>query len=387
MIFSGVAFYTGALVIIAQKAQTRTDRANEEAAAKHRDELAQFQSDLLTRNTDLTEQIHALSEKIHAWSERMGTLTQEVHEATCKGGASSGRPVSAPARVVAWRGVEAGPASVSGLPSGVIWSVAVGSVATVLPAYALPMAQFSRSGILERAAALEQARAAVHEAFANARSRDDEPWRKATVRLRAAQRALYSDDFLAEVAQLQAGETGAVETALTFLEADPWCFRSGYVKADLMRFLVRASLTPTQRQRVEQVLVQVVDAGDRREFGRACQLARRHGTDTLRVDLKLRLRASDPGVLRRALAMLVSLDDPRLQDDELVTARRWVDEEQSQLGLALAREVERGWDAPVSRLWSINRGKSARRVDSALRAIESRDRESKAGRLTPDSAT
>jgi len=81
LIFSGVAFYTGALVIIAQKAQTRTDKANEEAAAKHRDELAQFQSDLLTKNTDLTEQIHTLSEK-------MSTLTQEVHEATCKGGTS-----------------------------------------------------------------------------------------------------------------------------------------------------------------------------------------------------------------------------------------------------------------------------------------------------------
>src|SRR5271165_5863328 len=85
LIFSGVAFYTGALVIIAQKAQTRTDKANEEAAAKHRDELAQFQSDLLTKNTDLTEQIHAMSQKIHTWSERMSTLTEEVHEATCKG--------------------------------------------------------------------------------------------------------------------------------------------------------------------------------------------------------------------------------------------------------------------------------------------------------------
>jgi uncharacterized membrane protein len=81
LIFSGVAFYTGALVIIAQKAQTRTDKANEEAAAKHRDELAQFQADLLTKNTDLTEQIHTLSQK-------MSTLTQEVHEATCRGTAS-----------------------------------------------------------------------------------------------------------------------------------------------------------------------------------------------------------------------------------------------------------------------------------------------------------
>ncbi len=80
LIFSGVAFYTGALVIIAQKAQTRTDKANEEAAAKHRDELAQFQSDLLTKNTEVTEQIHKMSE-------RLSTLTQEVHEATCRGGA------------------------------------------------------------------------------------------------------------------------------------------------------------------------------------------------------------------------------------------------------------------------------------------------------------
>jgi uncharacterized membrane protein len=76
LVFSAVAFYTGALVIIAQKAQTRTDKANEEAAAKHREELAQFQTDLLKKNTDLTEQIHTLTEK-------MNSLTEQVHEATC----------------------------------------------------------------------------------------------------------------------------------------------------------------------------------------------------------------------------------------------------------------------------------------------------------------
>jgi uncharacterized membrane protein len=77
LVFSAVAFYTGALVIIAQKAQTRTDKANEEAAAAHREELAQFQTDLLQRNTDLTEQIHELATKLSA-------LTQEVHAATCR---------------------------------------------------------------------------------------------------------------------------------------------------------------------------------------------------------------------------------------------------------------------------------------------------------------
>jgi uncharacterized membrane protein len=77
LVFSAVAFYTGALVIIAQKAQTRTDKANEEAAAKHREEIAQYQTDMLTRNTDLTEQIHTLTQQLSA-------LTQEVHAVTCK---------------------------------------------------------------------------------------------------------------------------------------------------------------------------------------------------------------------------------------------------------------------------------------------------------------
>jgi uncharacterized membrane protein len=79
LIFSAVAFYTGALVIIAQKAQTTTDKRNEEAAARHRDELSKFEIDLLQRNTDLTEQIHALAEKLRG-------LTEQVHAATCKPG-------------------------------------------------------------------------------------------------------------------------------------------------------------------------------------------------------------------------------------------------------------------------------------------------------------
>jgi uncharacterized membrane protein len=89
LVFSAVAFYTGALVIIAQKAQTRTDRANEEAAAKHRDELAQFQTELLKKNTDLTEQIHNLTEQLTM-------LTQEVHRATCPGAASAPAPTASP---------------------------------------------------------------------------------------------------------------------------------------------------------------------------------------------------------------------------------------------------------------------------------------------------
>jgi uncharacterized membrane protein len=89
LIFSGVAFYTGALVIIAQKAQTRTDKANEEAAAKHRDELAQYQTDLLKQNTDLTVRVHDLAQQLKK-------LTEEVHTATCVAGIKSALPTIEP---------------------------------------------------------------------------------------------------------------------------------------------------------------------------------------------------------------------------------------------------------------------------------------------------
>jgi hypothetical protein len=58
-----------------------SNQANEEASARHRDELSQIQTDLLKRNTELTEQIHTVSETLTR-------LTEEVHEATCKPGAS-----------------------------------------------------------------------------------------------------------------------------------------------------------------------------------------------------------------------------------------------------------------------------------------------------------
>jgi uncharacterized membrane protein len=87
LVFSAVAFYTGALVIIAQKAQTRTDKANEEASAKHREELSQYQIEMLIKNTDLTEQIHTLTEKL-------SELTQEVHRATCRDGSPAGGAAS-----------------------------------------------------------------------------------------------------------------------------------------------------------------------------------------------------------------------------------------------------------------------------------------------------
>ncbi len=60
LIFSGVAFYTGALVIIAQKAAAKRDRATAIGDAKHREELHGQLVKLIDANTQLTAQVHEL---------------------------------------------------------------------------------------------------------------------------------------------------------------------------------------------------------------------------------------------------------------------------------------------------------------------------------------
>src|SRR5205807_7166508 len=46
-----------------------------------------------------------------------------------------------------------------------------------------------------------------------------------------------------------------IEMAVRFLEADPWYFRSGYIKADVLRLLRASPLTEEQRKRLRQVIL------------------------------------------------------------------------------------------------------------------------------------
>ena len=72
LIFSFEAFFTGSLVVIAQKAQSKRDRAREEADAKHRQELAEDQTARIEENTAITEMIRELIKENTA-------LTVEIH--------------------------------------------------------------------------------------------------------------------------------------------------------------------------------------------------------------------------------------------------------------------------------------------------------------------
>ena len=71
--FSTQAAYAAPLILLAQTRQADRDKAHAEAAARHREELADSQNRLLAENTALTEQVAALSREIDE-------LTKRIHE-------------------------------------------------------------------------------------------------------------------------------------------------------------------------------------------------------------------------------------------------------------------------------------------------------------------
>ncbi len=70
--FSTQAAYAAPLILLAQTRQADRDKAHEEAAAKHRDELAADQARLLEENTAVTEHVAKLSREIDE-------LTRSIH--------------------------------------------------------------------------------------------------------------------------------------------------------------------------------------------------------------------------------------------------------------------------------------------------------------------
>ncbi|NLR99172.1 hypothetical protein HGP17_20320 [Rhizobium sp. P38BS-XIX] len=123
-------------------------------------------------------------------------------------------------------------------------------------------------------------------------------------RFQSAVEAAYPPGFWEHYDRLKGGDARGVEMAIEFLEADPWFFRSGYIKANLARFLKRVPLSKRQVRRLESVLLKIVDERNTEEFRNYCRLARVIVTPTLQDALTERLTDENFGRVLRARWML-----------------------------------------------------------------------------------
>ena len=98
-----------------------------------------------------------------------------------------------------------------------------------------------------------------------------------------------------------------IEDAILFLEADPIFFRSGYIKKEILRALKKSHLTNKESERLQTVIIIMVDKCNREEFRDYCKLARVIGTSTLKEKLRDRLSNQDNNIQKRAKWVLEAI--------------------------------------------------------------------------------
>ena len=108
---------------------------------------------------------------------------------------------------------------------------------------------------------------------------------------------VYTDRFRAAEAAVKAGDIDGLEYCVRFLEADPWCFGSGYVKEALIPAIARFQLDDETRRRLGQAILTVVDdPRPRREITSFGRLAGLVGSADLQAQLQRRLADPEPQV-------------------------------------------------------------------------------------------
>lgn len=99
--------------------------------------------------------------------------------------------------------------------------------------------------------------------------------------------------------------TDLQDFAITYLEADPVYFRSGYVKEDMLAKLRKAELNTNQIIRLLSILKDAVENRGAREFKRYCKLAMKIANNDLIEFLHIKAKSINTSVKSRAKLMIL----------------------------------------------------------------------------------
>lgn len=97
---------------------------------------------------------------------------------------------------------------------------------------------------------------------------------------------------------------GRVSDVLRWLEEDPFCLHSGYVKQRVLRLLRRFTFTEDQSEALGRIILAVIQRGPRLEFREVRRIAPRADSGEFRRALNDLAAAADEGTAWRAKQLL-----------------------------------------------------------------------------------
>jgi hypothetical protein len=104
--------------------------------------------------------------------------------------------------------------------------------------------------------------------------------------------------------KVRTGDAKAVEAAIRFLVADPYHFRSGYMKQYLWRWLPRLKLSASKRKRLEDAALQYLNRRIGREFWQMVKAMRKLAGTRFWAQVSDATLSTDKAVARRATYVL-----------------------------------------------------------------------------------
>jgi hypothetical protein len=146
-----------------------------------------------------------------------------------------------------------------------------------------------------------------------------------------------------------AGDATAIDHALEYLEADPYYWRSGYLRAELARRLGMhaAAMDASQAERARAVALGWVDGTLHPGHTGAARLARGVANNSLRRALRARLHNRDQAIAYRAAMILGDVKHPGYTAQDLARARSVILD-----AMSSRRWSRRSEDRAALRLWS-----------------------------------
>ncbi|MDQ6885079.1 MAG: hypothetical protein M3077_12745 [Candidatus Dormibacteraeota bacterium] len=233
-----------------------------------------------------------------------------------------------------------------------------------------------RAWLMRRAEYLERSSRMLHEIWRHREESSEARkwWSEAADEFHDARYIMYPHEFYQHLDRINVGDPAAIDEAITFLEVDPWCFHSGYVKRTILRRLRHVSLGEAERQRLSAVILRTLESRFRPEFRNYAKLAAQLADPKLRKGIADRLAWKDAKVRLRACWMLDVLPGEASDDERSlirsILLETALDENWSWVG-GLVRRLARKYeddDWKASLLTQFRAGDS-QASDSALRIL------------------